>query len=77
MKWKYGLGAVVVVIAIAALMNCSKKGPAEKAGEKIDEGIENAKDKVEDLVEKKGPLEKAGEKADSLMEKAEDALKSE
>jgi predicted small lipoprotein YifL len=77
MKWKYGVSCLVVVIAMTALVNCSKKGPAEKAGEKIDQGIESAKDKADDLVNEKGPLEKMGEKADSVVEKAEDALKSE
>jgi hypothetical protein len=77
MKRKFWVGCLVVVIAIAALVNCSKKGPAEKVGEKIDQGIESAKDKADDLVNEKGPLEKMGEKADSMVEKAEDALKSE
>lgn len=76
MKWKFWIGSLVVATAVVALMSCSKKGPAEKVGEKIDQGLENAKDKVEDLVDQKGPMEKAGEKVDSLVEKAEDALKS-
>jgi hyperosmotically inducible protein len=76
-KLKLLAGVALLALVAAASMGCGKKGPAEKAGEKIDEGIESAKDKAKDMVEEKGPLEKAGEKADSLMDEAGDALESE
>jgi hypothetical protein len=45
---------------------CSeKKGPAEKAGEKIDETV----DKVKDALDPKGPAEKTGEKIDKALGK--------
>ena len=45
---------------------CSEnKGPAEKAGEKIDETV----DKVKDAVDPKGPAEKTGEKIDKALGK--------
>ncbi len=43
--------------------SCEKKGPAENAGEKIDEAIEN----VKDAVDPRGPVEKAGEKVDEAL----------
>lgn len=46
--------------ASALMIACEKKGPAEKAGEKIDEAIDN----VSDAVDPKGPLEKAGRAID-------------
>lgn len=48
----------------AALASCEKKGPAEKAGEKMDKTIEN----VKDAVDPKGPVEKAGEKVDEALD---------
>lgn len=49
---------------LAALASCKEKGPAEKAGEKMDETIEN----VKDAVDPKGPAEKAGEKVDDALD---------
>ncbi len=57
--------AVCSVSILAALASCKKKGPAEKAGEKMDEAIEN----VKDAVDPKGPAEKAGEKVDEVLDK--------
>ncbi|MDP3850921.1 MAG: hypothetical protein Q8Q59_10485 [Luteolibacter sp.] len=49
----------------ASVVSCREKGPAEKAGENVDEAIEN----VKDAVDPKGPIEKAGEKVDEALEK--------
>ena len=57
--------AVCSVSILAALASCKKKGPVEKAGEKMDEAIEN----VKDAVNPKGPAEKAGEKVDEVLGK--------
>ena len=59
MKFNAGIAAVIVMsFAIGALAGCDK-GPAEKAGEKIDnaakkvgEKMEDAGDKVKDAVKK-------------------------
>ena len=48
---------------VAVISSCEKKGPAEEAGESIDEAIED----VKDTVDPKGPLEKAGEKVDDAV----------
>jgi len=50
---------------VASLASCKEKGPAEKAGENVDEAIEN----VKDAVDPKGPAEKAGEKVDDALGK--------
>ena len=43
--------------ASAMMLACDKpKGPAEKAGEKMDKAIDN----VSDAIDPKGPAEKAG-----------------
>ncbi len=48
---------------LAVATSCRKKGPAEKAGEKMDEAIEN----VQDSINPKGPVEKVGEKIDDAL----------
>ncbi|MDG3008172.1 Rv0909 family putative TA system antitoxin [Paludisphaera mucosa] len=51
-------GSLLVVGA-----GCETKGPAEKAGEKIDRGVENAKD----AIDPRGPGEKAGAAVDKAV----------
>jgi hypothetical protein len=48
------------------LGGCREKGPAEKAGEKVD----NAMEKLEDKLDPKGPAEKAGRKIDKAVDDA-------
>lgn len=55
----------MVVTAGAILTSCEKKGPAERAGEKLDQAAE----KVKDAVDPKGPAEKAGEKIDDALKR--------
>lgn len=57
------IAIVAIVPFLIAVSSCKKKGPAEEAGEKIDEAIEN----VKDAVDPKGPVEKAGEKVDEAL----------
>jgi hypothetical protein len=49
--------------ALAAFAGCEDKGPAEKAGESIDKGVQNAKD----AVTQPGPGEKAGREVDKAL----------
>lgn len=56
---------------------CEKEGPAEKAGEKIDQAVEETKENlnearetVEDKIKTDGPAEEAGEKIDEAVEEA-------
>ena len=58
MKFNATLKALILIVAIAGLSAC-QKGPAEKAGEKIDnaaknvgEKMENAGDKIKDSAKK-------------------------
>lgn len=48
----------------ASLGACRKKGPVEKAGEKVDETVE----KVGDAINPKGPAEKAGRAIDKAVD---------
>ncbi len=48
---------------VASVVSCKKEGPAEEAGEKMDEAVE----KVGDAIDPKGPVEEAGEKVDEAL----------
>lgn len=58
---------ILSALACFALAGCSEKGPAEQAGEKVDQAVEQAKDAVEDAGQQ-GPVEEAGEKIDQAVE---------
>jgi hypothetical protein len=59
---------LTAALASPMLSACGKKGDAEKAGEKVDEAIEDTKDAAEDAVDKDGPVEDAGEKVDDAVD---------
>lgn len=65
---------VLSAVACFALAGCGEKGPAEEAGEKIDNAAEQTKDAVEDAGHQ-GPAERAGEaideKTEQMQEKAD------
>ena len=54
---------LVMLGAVAGFAGCEDKGPAEKAGESIDKGVQNAKD----AVIPPGPGEKAGREVDKAL----------
>lgn len=47
-------------------VGCDSQGPAERAGERIDNAAEN----VKDAVDPRGPAEKAGAAVDNAADKA-------
>lgn len=63
---------LLVLLAISAALvtayGCGKRGDAEKAGEKIDETMEEAQEEAGDMMDQDGPMEDAGEKADDAMD---------
>lgn len=71
---KLSILSISLLIA-AGLSACEKKGPAEKAGEKIDKAVEQAKDKVQDAIKPEGPMEKTGKKIDETVDKTKEAVK--
>lgn len=66
--------AITLLSLSATTIACpsAEKGPAEKAGEQIDEAAEN----VKDAFKKDGPLEKAGEKIDEAADDAKEAIEN-
>ena len=63
--------ALLLTLAAAAAFSmtaCGTRGEAEKAGEKVDEAVEGAADKAEDVIDNDGPVEEAGEEVDDAVD---------
>jgi hypothetical protein len=57
---------------------CDSQGPAEKAGEKIDNAVESTNDAAGEAADKitgQGPAEKAGESIDETAGKMQESTK--
>mgnify|MGYP001607634035 CR=1 FL=1 len=63
------------LLIVTGLFACEQKGSAEKIGAKIDQTVEKAKEKIEDVTKPEGPMEKAGKKIDETVESAKEAMK--
>ena len=60
------LGFLLMIGASSlAVTGCEEKGPAEKAGENVDKGVQNLKNAVDPA----GPAEKAGRAVDNAVNK--------
>jgi len=59
---------MVIVCLAGIVFACSKKGPVEKVGAKMDKTV----DKIQDPVMPDGPAEKAGKKLDKVIKDAND-----
>ena len=64
------LTSIAVILAMLGFSACESEGPAERAGEKIDETMERAGE----AFDNKGPAESAGEEVDKAMERAREAI---
>lgn len=63
MKWNPIALCTLVLTALIGLSACQEKGPAEKAGENIDNAVEEMGDKIENATDNAGDaLEDAGDK---------------
>ncbi len=64
-KHRLALLAALLVGAVATFAGCESKGPAQRAGENIDKGIQDARD----AINPPGPAEKAGRSLDKALNK--------
>jgi uncharacterized protein YjbJ (UPF0337 family) len=63
------LGSALLVLGAALVgVGCESEGPVERAGNKVDETVEEVKDKLNP----DGPVEKAGKKVDQAVDKLKD-----
>ncbi len=60
-SWISGLGLSALLAGMVFAAGCQEKGPAERAGERID----NAASRASDAINPKGPMERAGQKIDN------------
>jgi predicted lipoprotein len=74
-KWTLLLCSLVIGLMAISLGACKKEGPAEKAGEQVDQAVEETREELEQAGEameekfdKQGPAEEAGEKIDEALE---------
>jgi hypothetical protein len=69
----------ITTLALTLLtFGCDSQGPAEKAGEKIDNAVESTKDAAGEAADKitgQGPAEKVGESIDDTAEKMQESAK--
>ena len=64
------LSAVCVSLMVMGLVACDKQGPAERAGEKMDNAAERAGDKIENATDKAGEkMEDAGDRIEDKTDK--------
>jgi hypothetical protein len=64
-KQRFAPLVALLLGSVATFGGCEPKGPAQQAGEKIDKGIQDAKD----AVNPPGPAEKAGRSLDKAINK--------
>ena len=60
---KFLVFAITVLLSYI-LLGCEKEGPMERAGESVDEAVEETKD----AFTKDGPMERAGERVDETVD---------
>ena len=73
-----GYFVVVIFACIFALTACKQEGPAEKAGEKVDQTVEKAGDKIDQSAkEASEKIDQTAEKAEQKMDAAGEAVKEE
>ena len=61
-RWRF---AVLLLGVVAVFAGCEAKGPAQRAGESVDKGVQNAKD----AINPPGPVEKAGRSVDKALDR--------
>lgn len=65
MRNRVAILSTLLLGVVVGLAGCETKGPAQKAGEGIDKGVQSAKD----AITPPGPLEKAGRGADKALDR--------
>lgn len=62
---------VLIPMAFLSLAACEEKGPMEKAGEDMDNAVEDARDKLDDAADDAaGKLEEGLEEAEEAVDEA-------
>lgn len=67
------IAGLAIALSFASVA-CQEEGPAEKAGQAIDDAAESVQENVEELTGDEGAFEKAGEATDEALEKMKEEL---
>lgn len=59
------LTSLAIILLALGLGACEQQGPVERAGEQVDEAVDEAKE----ALDPQGPAESAGEKVDDTVER--------
>lgn len=67
--------ALLLALSVGLLAGCEDQGPAEEAGENVDEAVEEAGDMMEEAGENvEDTVEDAGDEMEEAAEEAEDEV---
>jgi hyperosmotically inducible protein len=73
MKHVQLIPALTLIVMTLAFTGCDQQGPAEKAGEKIDQSMDSMQEKTEEAGEMAmDKLEEAGDKIEGATDQAAD-----
>lgn len=79
-RWHMSYAVLAALVSLLALGGCNNKGPAEQAGERVDEAVGDMKSEVGTLKDKPtvepGPAQQAGETLDNAREATGEKLES-
>lgn len=68
-----------LLFSFSLFLGCDNQGPAEKAGEKVDDAVESVKDAADEAGDKitgQGPAEEMGEKIDDAVDDLKQSVSS-
>lgn len=72
--WHASYGVLALLTSLLALNGCDRKGPAEQAGEQVDQAIQGMNEEAgapkNDVTASPGPAEQTGRTVDEAGEKA-------
>jgi hypothetical protein len=76
--WHASYGVLALLTSLLVLNGCDNKGPAEQAGEQVDQAAKKMKEEAGPLFDnataKPGPAEEAGRTLDEAREQAGDKI---
>mgnify|MGYP002620429215 CR=1 FL=1 len=61
---------ITSIATLALLAGCSEKGPAEEAGARIDDAVEDIRERLDPA----GPAERTGRQIDEALEQLDEAV---
>lgn len=76
--WHASYGVLALLTSLLVLNACDNKGPAEQAGEQVDQAVREMKEEAEPLYDgataRPGPAEEAGRSLDKAREQADEKI---